>query len=86
MGNKPPTLCWDCAHAAQGKNSECPWAREFRPVKGWTATEYIISCGPHSADVVSYGVSSCPRFLRDAYNAGLCRKPGEVRKRAKRAV
>lgn len=57
MKNKKPTLCWSCAKAGGGNVSECPWAREFKPVDGWNAI--------YNDELDSYAVISCPLFERD---------------------
>ena len=30
-------LCWRCQRATGNKDLQCPWFRDFTPVKGWTA-------------------------------------------------
>lgn len=30
-------LCWSCTKACGG--SDCPWANELKPVKGWKAKD-----------------------------------------------
>lgn len=30
-------LCWKCQRATGNKDLQCPWFRDFTPVKGWTA-------------------------------------------------
>lgn len=56
------TLCWDCVCAA----NECPWMRNFTPVKGWVAVRYDYpkrnSYGGLSF-VDSYVVKKCPLFI-----------------------
>lgn len=54
------TLCWDCRKACGG----CPWADEFRPVRGWDAEETILRLG-NGTETQSYRVSKCPLFVRD---------------------
>lgn len=54
------TLCFSCAKATTG---ECSWSRDFVPVKGWTATEWIFAKGNERMDpVVSYEVEECPEY------------------------
>lgn len=65
MKNKQTTLCWSCAKAGGGNVSECPWAREFKPVEGWTATETHLRNGEHSKPYTSYRVTACPLFVPD---------------------
>ena len=63
MEPKKHTLCWDCAHYAQG----CSWSEYFRPVRGWNATKVKTKY------FNSYIVHDCPKFERDSYNFGLTR-------------
>lgn len=63
MGNSKPTLCWDCANYAKG----CNWSECFKPVKGWEAVP------TKTMHFDSYIVYECPKFKRDAYNAGMYR-------------
>lgn len=63
----PDTLCGICAHAAKGDCSPCPWAREFKPVEGWTAEATRVQMstreGKAGAKVVeSYCVIQCPLY------------------------
>lgn len=30
-------LCWKCQRATGNKDLQCPWFRDFTPIKGWTA-------------------------------------------------
>ena len=52
MKNKP-TLCWRCDNAIYG----CSWARNFVPVKNWTAVPTVIEGN------TSYCVIDCPEFI-----------------------
>lgn len=46
----------------------CSWARNFKPVKGWTAIPKTLRCSNGESGiskVQSYIVTSCPLFDRD---------------------
>lgn len=65
------TLCWECAHADKGNLSDCPWARDYIPVPGWSATETVLKGGSSRLDrpdlqrkLQSYFVTECPLFRR----------------------
>lgn len=60
-------ICWDCKWATNPKGSKCSWAREFKPVKGWTAEPRVIapSCEwdrRHHRIVPTYRIYDCPLF------------------------
>lgn len=72
-GNKnlPPTLCGDCFHADKGDHSQCPWAREFKPVDGWDAIPTKVLWyrkgdrdNSRRVEEQSYCVLHCPMFKR----------------------
>lgn len=50
------SLCWKCKHATDGR--VCEWARNFKPVKGWTAVPHIL--GEYRAH--SYYITECPKY------------------------
>lgn len=54
------TLCWKCEKAYP--NRGCPWADDFKPVKGWDAEKRIIGNGGHK--IISYQVNRCPLFVK----------------------
>lgn len=65
--NTQNTLCWDCKKATAG--SDCPWANEFKPVDGWTATpeRLRVASQTQSRPAVytdSFTVHDCPLFER----------------------
>lgn len=65
--NSKPTLCWSCKKATGG--SDCPWANEFKPVEGWTATPERIKDSSRKKNqsakyMDSFHVYACPLFDR----------------------
>ena len=67
--NPKQTICWECKHADKGKDSICPWDREFKPVEGWDATRRdILVQGTNQNQPAhydeSYRVNKCPLFER----------------------
>lgn len=54
------TLCFNCVNAVNG----CSWAREFKPVDGWTAKKTQIgnSSNYNHRIIDSYYVTECPLF------------------------
>ena len=68
-GKKKETLCVSCDHADKGMLSRCPWAAEFRPVKGWNAIKTQRSVDEdHKVKGkdfdVSYCVIECPLYIK----------------------
>lgn len=67
-----PTLCWTCVNSDKGDDSTCPWAREFKPVDGWSAkpTEVYVArsedSGGRGKHDNSFLVEKCPLFERDS--------------------
>lgn len=62
------TLCWECRKATAGE--DCPWANEFKPVKGWKATPTIVKVTSHTDKRAaqlqdSFIVHKCPLFASD---------------------
>ena len=55
------SICWNCAHAAKGKNSECEWAKNLVARDDWEAirNDIIIS---NNKSAESYLVISCNGF------------------------
>ena len=64
-----PTLCWQCGNAEKGEKSPCSWAREFRPVDGWTARQtkvYVAQSGDRGGRGKyddSFCVDKCTLFV-----------------------
>lgn len=48
---KEYSLCWKCKKSTK---SGCEWAKNFKPVPGWTAKPTIRG----------YNVKKCPKFVR----------------------
>lgn len=59
MGNISKQPCWDCRKSCGG----CDWSREFKPIKGWEATETLIKYD--NTYTKSYKIKKCPEFERD---------------------
>lgn len=73
MSQFMPTLCWDCKNYMNG----CSWAREGKPVEGWTAIPTVKQ--QHNHDPLhSFLVLKCPEFEADAEDGGT-RRIGEKR-------
>lgn len=51
-------LCWDCQRALPLRG--CPWADNFQPVEGWTATPKVLTGNVHT-----FAIRECPLFLAD---------------------
>jgi len=64
MDNTKHSLGWDCSKAIR---NGCSWAKDFIPVKGWTAEP------TRKKTFDSFRVIDCPEFDRDAKNFGLKR-------------
>lgn len=69
-------LCWKCQRATGNKDLQCPWFRDFTPVKGWTAEpSYIRFVRMKEYDgqpveerienIATFAIFACPMFLRD---------------------
>ena len=55
---KSQQLCWDCQRALPFRG--CPWADNFQPVEGWTATPKVLTGNVHT-----FAIRECPLFLAD---------------------
>lgn len=55
---KSSQLCWDCQRALPLRG--CPWADNFQPVEGWTATPKVLTGNVHT-----FAIRECPLFLAD---------------------
>lgn len=55
---KSSQLCWDCQRALPLRG--CPWADNFQPVEGWTATPKVLTGNVHT-----FAIRECPLFLPD---------------------
>lgn len=55
------TICWECRKCTGGKG--CPWADEFKPVKGWKAIRTVVKMF-NRKNTDSYIVVKCPLFER----------------------
>lgn len=55
---KSSQLCWDCQRALPLRG--CPWADNFQPVEGWTATLKVLTGNVHT-----FAIRECPLFLAD---------------------
>ena len=59
----PDALCWDCKNAVPGIQKGCPWSREFKPVKGWSAERRDLEINRcRDGRIESYLVLGCPLF------------------------
>lgn len=62
-------LCWKCAYSVPKRGAEikCPWATEFKPVEGWTATvrHYGRDRWHDKAVTHTYDITKCPLFKRE---------------------
>lgn len=58
-------LCWTCSHAAKGDISICPWARDYKPVKGWKASRSIIPTHSLGHGYHSYAIEACPLYDKE---------------------
>ena len=69
-------LCWKCQRATGNKDLQCPWFRDFTPVKGWTAKPcYIRNVRMKEYDgqpvderienIETFEIFACPMFLKD---------------------
>ena len=69
-------LCWKCQRATGNKDLQCPWFRDFTPVKGWTAKPTNIRnvrmkeydgqpVDERTENIETFAIFDCPMFLRD---------------------
>ena len=69
-------LCWKCQRATGNKDLQCPWFRDFTPIKGWTAEptnirnvriqEYDGQPGEERTEnIATFAIFDCPMFLKD---------------------
>ena len=69
-------LCWKCQRATGNKDLQCPWFRDFTPVKGWTAELTNIRnvrtkeydgqpVDERTENIETFAIFDCPLFLKD---------------------
>ena len=69
-------LCWKCQRATGNKDLQCPWFRDFTPVKGWTAKPTNIRnvrmkeydgqpVDERTENIETFAIFDCPMFLKD---------------------
>ena len=69
-------LCWRCQRATGNKDLQCPWFRDFTPVKGWTAKPCYIRnvrmkeydgqpVDERTENIATFAIFDCPMFLKD---------------------
>ena len=69
-------LCWRCQRATGNKDLQCPWFRDFTPVKGWTAEPTNIRnvrmkeydgqpVDERTENIETFAIFDCPMFLKD---------------------
>lgn len=69
-------LCWKCQRATGDRELQCPWFKNFTPVKGWVAKPTHIRfvrmqeydgepVEDRIENIVTFAISDCPMFLRD---------------------
>ena len=69
-------LCWKCQRATGNKDLQCPWFRDFTPVKGWIAEptnirnvrmkEYVGQpVDERTENIETFAIFDCPMFLKD---------------------
>ena len=69
-------LCWKCQRATGNKDLQCPWFRDFTPVKGWTAESTNIRnvrmkeydgqpVDERTENIATFAIFDCPMFLKD---------------------
>lgn len=69
-------LCWKCQRATGNKDLQCPWFRDFTPVKGWTAEPTNIRnvrmkeydgqpVDERTENIATFAIFNCPMFLKD---------------------
>lgn len=54
-------LCWSCINAT---NNGCSWSKNFKPVKGWTATPTILTVTT-GRTTESFSITKCPQYIAD---------------------
>ena len=69
-------LCWKCQRATGNKDLQCPWFRDFTPVKGWIAEPTNIRnvrmkeydgqpVDERTENIETFAIFDCPMFLKD---------------------
>ena len=69
-------LCWKCQRATGNKDLQCPWFRDFTPVKGWIAEPTNIRIvrmkeydgqpvDERTENIETFAIFDCPMFLKD---------------------
>ena len=69
-------LCCKCQRATGNKDLQCPWFRDFTPVKGWTAEPTNIRnvkmkeydgqpVDERTENIATFAIFDCPMFLKD---------------------
>ena len=69
-------LCWKCQRATGNKDLQCPWLRDFTPVKGWIAEPTNIRnvrmkeydgqpVDERTENIATFAIFDCPMFLKD---------------------
>ena len=69
-------LCWKCQRATGNKDLQCPWFRDFTPIKGWTAKPCYIRnvrmkeydgqpVDERTENIATFAIFDCPMFLKD---------------------
>ena len=69
-------LCWKCQRATGNKDLQCPWFRDFTPIKGWTAESTNIRnvrekkydgqpVDERTENIATFAIFDCPMFLKD---------------------
>ena len=69
-------LCWKCQRATGNKDLQCPWFRDFTPVKGWIAEPTNIRnvrmkeydgqpVDERTENIETFVIFDCPMFLKD---------------------
>lgn len=69
-------LCWKCQRATGNKDLQCPWFRDFTPVKGWVAEPTNIRnvrmkeydgqpVEERTEKIETFAIFDCPMFLKD---------------------
>lgn len=69
-------LCWRCQRATGNKDLQCPWFRDFTPIKGWTAEPTNIRnvrmkeydgqpVDERTENIETFAIFDCPMFLKD---------------------
>ena len=69
-------LCWKCQRATGNKDLQCPWFRDFTPVKSWIAEPTNIRnvrmkeydgqpVDERTENIATFAIFNCPMFLKD---------------------